>query len=327
MTGIRPDYRIINKTAGSDITAALRPYMIALSLTESADNQNDTLSISLNGQGVDKFPASGTKLEVHLGYQETGLVNFGIYQVDTKTLSGMPLVLTVKAGASDFNAAPLKSQKTRHFDNKTLGDILATIAQENTLDLAISNGMSGPIVPYLRQNQESDMALIKRLAKEHGADGTVKAGKLVFKEKAQPAKTIAIKPSDLVDFRITWTDKPKFDSVVAAWRDRDTNTASQAVYDGTAFIASGTGKVAIAKGESNSLVEAQKKAKAHWYKLHQLQIKASMNMAGNPAIGSKLGLQMQGFIPEVENVVLFVSSVRHEISDGYKTAIEAISKA
>ncbi len=40
---------------------------------------------------------------------------------------------------------------------------------------------------FYRQNKGSDMNLIKRLAKEYSADGTVKSGKLVFKEKQQPA--------------------------------------------------------------------------------------------------------------------------------------------
>jgi Bacteriophage probable baseplate hub protein len=323
---ITPDYRIINKTVGKDITADLKPYMIALSLTESADNQNDTLSVSMNGQGINQFPPSGTKLEVHLGYKETGLASFGIYKVDTKTLSGMPLILNIKAGSSDFNSQ-IKTQKSVNFDNKPLGDILAAIANNNGLELVISPTLSSKLVPYLRQDQESDMQLVKRLAREHSADGTIKSGKLVFKEKSKPAQIRTITPGDLIDFRITWIDRPKYDKVIATWHDRDTNTASQVIYDGKAFVGDTSGNIARVTPQSNSLVEAQKAAKAHWSKLNNLQLKASLNMVGDTTIVSKMGLKLSGFTPDTDGTILYVFSVRHEIGTGYKTDVEATNQA
>jgi len=322
MKGITPAYKIINKTSGKDLTATLQPFIISLSLTESADNQNDTLSISMNGEGINQFPASGVHLEILLGYAETELVSFGTYKVDTKTLSGMPLVLAIKAGASDFTA-PIKSQKTRVFDKKPIEDILKTIAEENQLKLSVASSYQGLAINYLKQEQESDMNLLTRLAKEHGAHGTVKNGKLVFAPKIQPAKVQSLTPADLTNFRLSWTDKFKYDRVVATWHDRAANIAHEEIWDGKQFVSDKTGNLAQVTGQSNSQVEARKKAKAHWYKLSEMQLKASISMAGNPHMVSKLGLNLQGFIPETQGTILFISSTRHEIKNGYTTHIEA----
>jgi hypothetical protein len=151
----------------------------------------------------------------------------------------------------------------------------------------------------------------------------VKNGKLVFVGKSEPAKVQNISPSDLKDFRINWTDKPKYDRVVATWHDRAANVAHEEIWDGKAFIADKTGNVAHVYGQSNSQAEARKKAKAHWHKLSEMQLKASMSMAGDPHMVSKLGLNLRGFIPETQDTVLFVSSTRHEIRGGYTTHIEA----
>jgi len=327
MTPFTPDYAIINKTNGQNITEQLKPWMIRLTLQESADNHNDTLSLSMNGQGINQFPPSGTVLEVQLGYKETGLVSFGHYKVDTKTLTGMPLVLNIKAGQTDFNA-PIKTQKTRHFDNKTLGDVLATIAKENELEIAaLSKPIADSVIPYLRQNQESDMNLIRRLAKEYSADGTVKSGKLVFKEKQQPAIVKTIHPSDLIDFRLNWIDKPKYDRVIATWHDRDTATAHEATYDGTAFVTDKTGLIARVTEKSNSQTEAKKRAASYWHTLHQLQLSATLNMTGNPTITSKTGLKLQGFTPDTDGIIIYVESVTHTIDAGYKTTLRATNQA
>jgi len=326
MRAITPDYKIVNKASGKDLTATLRPFIMSVSVTESADNQNDTLSITLNGEGVNQFPVSGTQLEVFLGYQETGLVSFGVYKVDTKTLTGMPLTLSIKAGASDFTA-PLKSQKTRVFDKKPLADILQTIALENSLELQMGASYQGMAVDYLKQEQESDMNLITRLAKEHGANGTVKNGKLVFMEKAVPAKVQAISPADLKDFRMTWTDKPKYDRAIATWHDRNSNTPYEEIWDGMAFITDKTGNLARVYRQFNTQTEARNAAKAHWYALKEMQLKASFTMPGNPLMVSKLGLKLQGFIAEAQDQVLFITSTRHEIKSGYVTRIEAGNQA
>ncbi len=322
-----PDYRIINKTTGSDLTDLLKPFLVSLSLTESSDNQNDTLTVVIDARGINQFPKSGTVLEVFLGYQGFPLPGFGTYKVDTKKITGMPLLLTVKAGATDFTA-PLKTQKSRHFEQQTLGEILNTIAKENALEIAdLSKQISSKLVPYLRQDQESDMNLINRLADDHSANGTIKGGKIVFKEISEPAKVITITPDDLDKFSFTWIDKPSFDQVIATWHDTHLNQTFSEVYDGNSFVKTEKPSVSRVPGQFQNKIEARKKAKTKWHHLNSLKLKASFSMPGNTNVTSKLGCKLSGFIPEVEGLIVFVTTVTHTISNNFKTSVQATNQS
>jgi phage protein D len=326
MKGITPTYKIINADSGKDLTASIKPFIKSLSLTESSESTNDTLSISMDGTGIIAFPPSGTNIEVHLGYEETGLANFGVYKVDGKTLTGLPLTLSIQAGASDFNA-PYKAQKSRNWDDQTLGDILKNIAAENSLTLVIDDALASIQITYLAQQQESDMNLIARLAKEHSADGTIKSGKLVFKEKSKPARVRKITPSELTRFRVNWTDKPVFGCAVATWHDLNSNIAHQEIYSGEEFTDTIIGNPTRVKAVSSSQFEARKLAKEHWHKLGEMQLSGNFSMVGDIDIISKMGLELTAFIKETEGIVLLVKKVSHTINQqGYQTNIEATNQ-
>lgn len=316
---MKPDYKIINKDTGKDLTQILRPYITSISLTESVDNFTDTLTICLDGQGVQSFPASGTNIEVYLGYQKTGMASFGVYKVDTKSISGMPLKLTIKAGASDFNAS-YKEQKNRHWDDKTLSDILKSIAVENSLELKIDL-VDDEVIKYLEQSNESDMALVTRLADEFSVYGTIKAGKLVF-TSIKPTNAQAIKVSDLLSFNLSWYDKPRYDSVTANWHQLNSNVKNVEIWDGKSWNSDKIGKTYIVKEVFNSQYKSRKKAKQQWQKLKKMSFIAQLNMTGRIDIVSKMILNIKDLIPQQE-IKLTVEKVTHTLnSSGYKIALD-----
>jgi len=314
-----PDYKLINADTGKDLTATLKPFVMSIALTESVDNTTDTLSLSLNGEGVNQFPVSGTNLQVHLGYQETGLANMGVYKVDTKILSGMPLALAIKAGASDFNA-PYKEQKNRHWDHKTLGNILKVIAQDNGLELVTD--MADEPVTYLEQFNESDMALVTRLAKEYAAFGTIKAGRLVFKS-AKVEKVSILKLSDLLNFRLQWQDKPNFDATAAHWHDRNSNVSNIEVWDGQSWQHQLQGKTYTLKTIYTSQWQACKAAKAKWTQLKQMTLTAQLTLTGRTDLVSKMGIKLNGIISGLKTTTLNIQKITHTLNhNGYKISID-----
>lgn len=319
---ITPIYRLINLDSGTEITGLISPYLANLSLTESNDNKNDTLTIKVAGQGASKFPASGTNIELLIGYRESELVSFGAYKVDTKTLSGMPLSVSIKAGATDFSA-PYKAQKSRNWDMVFLTDVLAYVAKVNGLELSVDDAFSDIFIEYLAQQQESDMQLIARLAKEHSAEGTIKSGKLAFKVKSKSTKTRDISPSDLTSFTINWFDKPKFDCATANWRDTNSNVAHKEIYDGKDFIGAETGNASQVKAVFTSQFLARKAAKSNLKNLNAQTLKATLGMVGDPTITSKQGLVLKGFMDEMDGTTLYITQTTHTIStSGYHTSIE-----
>lgn len=323
MQGITPDYKITNLDSGKDITEILRPHIESLSLDESADSKTDTLTLRIGLGAIDRFPVSGTVIGLQIGYKETGLVDFGAYKVDTKTLSGMPMAMSIKAGATDFNA-PYKSQKSREWDDVFLGDILSHIAKMNGLELIVDQELADIFMDYYRQNQESDMQLVAKLAHEHGAEGTIKSGKLVFKVKSKAAKVIDIEPSDESRFSLSWFDKPKYDCIVATWHDLNSFVSHEEVFDGRDFIAEPVGNVYRVDGLVNSQFHARKNAKSQFKIINEQALSGQLEMPGNPEIVSKLGLRLTGFNADVDGSILYVTRVNHSIGkSGFKTRIDA----
>ena len=87
-----PDFRVIAE--GADITAAIRRGLLSLSVTDEAGFTSDKTEIKLDDRdGKISMPRTGAKLEISLGYKETGLVNMGIYVVDevTELVSKRPI--------------------------------------------------------------------------------------------------------------------------------------------------------------------------------------------------------------------------------------------
>lgn len=317
-----PNYKIINKDSGADITAKLRKFIVKITIKESSASANDTLSISIDAAGIDVFPISGTKIECHLGYKETGLINFGVYKVDTKSISGPPEIITVICGASDFNAS-YKSQKSRHWDDKTLGDILSTVAETNDLALVIDDELAEIQVKYMVQKQESDMNFIARLATEYAANGTIKAGHIYFKKGNGVYKTVDRPKNGLVSYNLKWIDKPKYDYVVATWQDINSSTSNEEIYDGEGFSLEYSGSVARVKEISQSQYEARKNAKAFWHKLEKLKLSGTMNIKGDPNIVSGLGFKLSGFGDSFDGHVVEVKSTTHIWQrNGYTTNAE-----
>ena len=126
---MRPAYRILADRR--DVTAAIRDRLLALTVTDVAGYQSDTLSLRLDDRdGKIELPRKGAALEVWLGYDERELAGVGRYTVDEIELSGPPDTLTVQAKAADMRAT-LKQHKTRAWPNTTIQDIVHTIAQEH----------------------------------------------------------------------------------------------------------------------------------------------------------------------------------------------------
>lgn len=314
-----PDYKIINKDSGADITAKLREFIVKITIKESSASANDTLSISIDAAGIDIFPLSGTKIECHLGYKETGLINFGVYKVDTKSVSGPPEIITVICGASDFNAA-YKSQKSRHWDDKTLGGILRIVAASNGLELVIDDELAAIQIKYMVQKQESDMNFVARLATEYAANGTIKAGHIYFKKGNGFYKTVNRSKLGLINYHLQWIDKPKYDYVVATWQDINSSTSNEEIYDGEGFSLEYSGSVARVQEISQSQYEARKNAKAFWHKLEKMKLSGSMMMKGDPTIVSGLGFKLSEFGDTFDGRVVEVKNTTHTWQrNGYTT--------
>ncbi len=217
-----PDFQVLADS--TDITAALRDRLLSLSVTDAAGIDSDTLEISLDDRdGVISIPRLGAKLDVRLGYKETGMANLGLYVVDEVGLSGPPDTMTIRGRAADLRAK-LKTTRTRPWHGITIGNIVKKIASEHGYTAKVSPELAKQVIAHIDQTGESDLHFLTRLATNRGAISKAAGGLLlfVFRGQAKSATgkdlpTVLLTWQDLSRRDVTLAERGKYASVVATW--------------------------------------------------------------------------------------------------------------
>lgn len=229
----RPAYQI---SIGGQPLAALGPRLLSLTLTDRRGLEADQLDIDLtDADGRLKLPARGAALSLALGW--TGaLIDRGYYIVDEIEHHGPPDTLTIRARSADVRAGPLTIRRDQSYHDTTLGAILSTIAARHSLQPAIAPALASRPIAHEDQTKESDLALLTRLAEEHGAMATIKAGRLVFavpgaatSASGTPIPPIIIPRTSIDTHRYALSERDAFSGVIAEFEDRDTREKREAV--------------------------------------------------------------------------------------------------
>ncbi len=321
-----PRYRIT--LGGADITDRVRGRLISLTLTDNRGTEADQLDLVLDDHdGMLDIPRHGAKLHVAIGWSDTGLVDKGLFTVDETVHSGTPDQLTIRARSADLRAG-LAAKKERSWHATTLGAIAQSVAAAHGLTPSIATGLADIAIAHVDQTNESDLNLLTRLAKQHGAIATIKADRLLLL-KAGEAKTASGKA--MPHLVLTRADG---DSHSYQEADRDSYSGVIARYH--AFEAAQTGEVIV--GESSNAkrlrhihpnkAEAEATAKAEWQRIQRGNATLTYTLArGRPDLLPECTFTLLGIKPQIAAVRWLGVKVTHQMSDsGYTTGIEAESK-
>ncbi|TBM28246.1 contractile injection system protein, VgrG/Pvc8 family [Hafnia paralvei] len=181
----RPEFSVTAE--GKDISKALRQCLQELTLTDNggATGKADELQITLLSETL-PLPSKGARLQLGLGFNGN-LVDKGWFVVSGVSSSGPPRKVVIYATAAPMNAqkqsGDVQNQKTRSWDNLTLGDIVKTVATDNGLIPKVADKLAAIAVPHLDQVSESDANLLTRLARSHNAVSKPSGGYWLFLEQ------------------------------------------------------------------------------------------------------------------------------------------------
>ena len=174
---------------GVDITNKIKERLVAITVTDNAGIQNDTLEIELDDRPpYITFPAPGTTLQLVLGYQshvnaETKYQTsraMGTYSVDEFESSRDPVrKLKISAKANDTGSS-MKGTKTRSWDDTTFGSIMDVIAKEHGYDVVIHPSFVDKKVNHIDQSNQPDQAFLTMLANKNNAVFKVVDNKIYF---------------------------------------------------------------------------------------------------------------------------------------------------
>jgi len=200
----------------TDITRAVADRLLELVVTDEAGLSSDALRLTLDDRrradgAIAQLPKIGTVLEVSLSYAGRSWVAMGKFIVDEIEIRSPPATLSVSAKAADM-VGPFRSPKTRSWDATTLGKLVETIAGEHGYTPKVDPELGAIPIPHLDQTEESDMALLTRLAAKHDAVAKPVAGFLVLARQGaaksvtgQALPTITLRPDQISEWRYQYS--------------------------------------------------------------------------------------------------------------------------
>ncbi|MEW6257445.1 MAG: contractile injection system protein, VgrG/Pvc8 family [Pseudomonadota bacterium] len=223
---------------GQPVAAAFWTRLIRLEITDNAGEEADKITVELaDGEPFFEIPEKGAIISAALGSAQAGHVSKGLFTVDDVEVQCLPYKLVISGSSADLRKE-MKEPRERHWDGKTLGDVVKDIAAAHGLTPAITGRLSGVRFPgnWLGQQDESDINLLRRLAERHGAAFTVKDGRLVFADGATGMSAsgaamgrLVVRPNMILrdSCRFRFTDRGRHKKVVAYTDDRGKQTRKE----------------------------------------------------------------------------------------------------
>ncbi len=327
------DFRL--SVGGQDFTSKARPRLVSLSLTEKRGGEADDLEIVLDdSDGRLALPRKGAEIRLQLGWLQgggvtIGLVDKGRFKVDEASWSGSPDQVTIRARSADLTGV-FRTRREKGHNDTTLGAIAHKVASANGLEARIDGDLAGIAVPILTQHHESDMALLRRLGRQHDAVATVKDGKLILSPigkgatssgKALP--TITLTRADGDGPRYTEVDRSADAGVEARWHDQDSGTRK------TVKIGGGSGTPKRLRKVHHSEADAKAAAKAEASRSKRAEATFEMNLAlGRPGLYPETGVKLIGFKPPIDAHKWIVAELRHRLdgNGGMTTSLKLETK-
>lgn len=318
-----PSYRLT--VDGKDITPTVNARLMSLTLTEARGDDADTLDITLSDHdGALQIPPKGATIALQLGWRGAALVDKGTFKVDETEHSGAPDVLTIRARAADLSEG-LRNRRDQSWHGQTLGAIVGTIAQRNSLAARVAPALASRAIAHVDQTNESDIAFVTRLARRYDAVATVKAGCLLClpinsgsNASGAQLQAINITRSSGDGHRWATADRDSYTGVVAYWHDGKKANRKSAVV-GTKVNAK------TLKDTYATEADAQAAAQAEWQRIQRGLATLSLTLAmGNPALVPQTPVSVAGFKEPINSTQWRVVRVTSVMDDGggYTQSVE-----
>lgn len=331
--GLRtPAFKI--SAGGSDVTRIVQEHLVQLRLNSTSDRTSDTLELEISHTANRlSAPTAERELEISLGYKGSPLVPMGLYFHSESEIQLAPSRLTVRATAADFRRqSSLKAPKRRAWDSVALGDLVRTIATEHGYTGVVHPSLAGVVIAHIDQTAESDLHLLRRLARQYDATTKAANGRLVFEPRGigrsagadRALPVIEYAPGQRVDdersvlsARYTVKGRPRYGAVVASYQDVDANRL--------VHIRAGGGSPTYQIREPlPDRPQAEAAAKARLTRLSRQTKELELQVPGNPLLVSEAVIALDQW-PTAVGSRWTVLRAEHSLSKGrgYVTNVTA----
>lgn len=317
---------------GTPVSGVFWERLISLTITDRDGDEADTIDMQLvDGDPFLAIPARGAKAAAALGYAETGTVHKGEFVIDEVETAFLPYTMSITGKATDVREK-LKEQKERHFDNRSVGEIVSQIAGEHGLTAAVDHDVGAHRYEWIGQQDESDLHFLQRLARRHGALFAPKDGRLVFTRRDGGVSAsglalppVIVTPTMMIEGtgRVRFSDRGRHKRVTAYFQDKGKQKRVEVeVESDPAYSAVHRLQEPFASEE-----EAGKAAQSKSDRLKASSDTTEVTIEGSPYVIAGAPLVYSGVRPGVDGIEWVIDTVTHSFSKaGYTTRISARRK-
>ena len=307
----------------SGLSAAANDRVLSITVTRTTQGKGDTATFNLDDRDYKlDFPQKGKIITVQMGYQETGLVLMGEYEVDqVRHKDAQAASFEISANAQKHRNSNMKVRLQQPWDEKTIQQIVGEIAGRNGYSPKVDPAVASFFYDHRDQN-ESDSHFLQALAKTHDCYVKFENGQLIFWKRDNPlgAVTIARKEGGEIATELTASVNTRFEftGVKAPWLNRD---AGELFYE---EVGSKEKMKTLSRTYANK-AEAKAAAQSEFSRLSRGtgQIE-SLSFPGDPSVASGLELTLVNFRPELCAMKWKITKDTHTIDGGgYKTTVQA----
>lgn len=320
---------------GAPLSGSVFSAITSVRVTDMAGFMSDTASITFaNTSLLGRFtmPDPGAEIEISLGYLGK-FRRMGLYVADEIEESSPPRRINVLArakaqGETQSGYAPIQQQKTRSWAaGLTLEAIAGTMADENGLELGVTDEVASIVPGHLDQIDESDLSLLTRIAAT--LDLIAKpAGGLLFvgrqggttKASGEATPTIPLLQADVSRWAMRRSLGDAVGTVIATYRDLVGGTDIEvAVGDEP--------PVRRLRQRFRSEEEAKAAADAEARRAGRYVEALELEMPGDPDVVAGATILPADFSSAASGAWI-VERATHSVSeDGYSTAVQALRPA
>lgn len=296
--------------------------VISIRTTDEAGIVSDSCEIELDDfDDALQMPNTEAKVEISLGYQETGLKKIGTYFVKEISIDGAKKIIRLKC-----NAVPksMRSQKTKN-NSGELCKILSNIASDTGFSPAISTALHNVHLIDGIQFTESDMSYLTRISRKLGAITKPVSEHLVVAEdgtgKSISGKNLPTKYIDAEDvanyschFRETESENSA-GTIYANWYDKNSGEYH------LEKVGSGDPETELQEIFATR-EQAITAARAKLKRIYKTNKTFSFSTTGRPDLFAESPIVLRGFSKKIPKSWI-INRVEHVLSsNGFRTNIE-----
>jgi len=292
-----------------DVSQDVAPYCLSITFTDNAHGKADDLQLEFEDRdhrwAMGWMPHKGERLRAAFQCRnwfadgDSLELSCGSFTIDQIDLSGPPDVVRVRAVSAAVDTPMRREAKTRAWEHASLKTVAGDVAQEHGLTLQYE----GDACAFLRldQRQESDLALIKRVAEKQGLTVKVCEDRLVIRSAKEadaqpPSLAIARGVTAVSRFQFSTQSAETYGDAQCDYWD----PTEKALKSARATPARGQTDQAVAQtlkvnARVESQAEAERVAANELRQANQREWTGTLDMLGDPRLYAGLVVQVQGW--------------------------------